>query len=180
MDINGELNAYIWHIPDYNLMPSADQARIDIMRLESRFMRFEQEDIALKSKEREGNVEKNIICFICFDKIQPNTNYNAFNCGHFICNDCFLQNAVYKCPTCRIENDPQSIMILRFRFNEKKNTICRICMIEFNENTVIYANRCGDVFCYKCFGILRDRCVCGRPMSDGYNFAIRLYPSYYP
>lgn len=166
--MNPELAGYCYSSVDYRYLEHADQTRLCVIRLEAERLRLISEAMKLHEGEQpiqynDLGEEKVMICSVCYTTISLQNQCVYSDCGHVfcrVCHDSFLQTPRRACPTCRsFIDDARNQYRALFRFNFREKPVCRNCCTEFDERSVVYGLRCGDVFCERCVSTIRTRCI---------------------
>lgn len=173
--MNHEVIGYAFASHDYLRMDRLSRVRLNLIRLDiERSISVQHQQEMQNGFRQPDEPFYQHLCIVCYEGIGPQTEVMSTVCGHIYCRRCFtrLQN---NCGHCRSNLlKPDGPFPIFFRFNNRNNAICRGCLVEYEENSPIFARRCGDTFCLNCFNSLGRECPgCGKSPA-GWNDGIRI------
>lgn len=169
-DIDPDVIAYLSDFRTISLrqFSRSDKVRMNIMNLEIERKTVEYERKRLRDAELANRDEqRKMICMVCMVKdVEPGVRLKFVKCGHICCRDCMhmilSSNELQKgCGYCRTPiRSPSETISAFFKFNARKEAVCRHCYKPFNDDgTIIKMPKCGHPYhelCLKKYS--PDRC----------------------
>lgn len=155
-----------------------DRIRVSLMTLEIEHKVVEYEQKRLRECELPNRSDqKKAVCNVCLVEIAPGQRLTFGECGHLTCKSCTMKilndpMLPSRCGVCRDNISLTKCVTAKFKFNLRKEPVCRQCYKPFNiDSPSVKLIRCGHVYHEKC---MHDRCMlCGfENINEGSNIPL--------
>lgn len=157
IDIDLAIVQFFSHSTNFDIsrMSLLDRIRTALALLEIERIQFETEFQRMRRKVTPRDLQKRIICPVCYEIIQPGREGVYPQCRHVHCSSCIRNiraSVAPRCSACRTSvQREQDVTTLRLKYNSDLNGICRSCFVPFNsdENFSVFT-LCGHAYHLRC------------------------------
>lgn len=167
-EVDPDIIVYLTELRSNIVVPQNrfDRIRTHLMNLEIEHKIVEHEHRRLRQCELgDRTKQKRMVCSVCFTDIVPGLKLLFGGCMHLICRSCTMEilrnpNLSNRCGVCRDVIGADTCRKTHFKFNNRKEPVCRQCWKPFNDDgSIIKMIGCGHTFHETC---MQSKCMqCG-------------------